>query len=273
MELADDDADACRRGQHAWAASSIRWTGTRRHGSGTSARCALREKLLGPEHPHTTLSLNNLGRVLLGLGRYEEARPLHERALALREKALGPEHPINSVLPQQQGLTLGLGRYEEARRLHERALALREKALGPEDPLSAHTLIHLGGALWKLGHYEEARQRYERALALREKAVGPTHPRLAAALLGLGELELARGRPAEAMAPLERALALAQGSDLADVRFALARALWDTERDVPRASALATQAQEYWRGLGHTPNFTRLTGWLAEHPGPTGQAP
>jgi serine/threonine-protein kinase len=224
---------------------------------------ALREKTLGPEHPHTSLSLSNLGRVLHELGRYEEALRLHERALAQREKALGPDHPLHLLSLNNLGMTLqGLGRYEEALRLHERALALREKALGPDDPLSAFSLIHLGSALRNLGRYEESQRRYEHALALREKALGPTHPRLASALLGLGELQLARGRPAEALIPLERAVALAQGPDLAEVRFALARALWETKRDFPRARLLATQAQEYWRTLGHTPNLTRLTQWL-----------
>jgi serine/threonine-protein kinase len=229
---------------------------------------ALREKAQGLEHPHTALSLGNLGRVLHELGRYEEALRLHERALALREKMLGPDHPLNMLTLNNLGMTLqGQGRYEEARQLHERALALRQKAMGPDDPLSAYSLIHLGGALWKLGRYEESQQRYERALALREKALGPTHPRLASALLGLGELQLARGRPAEALLPLERAVALAQGSDLAEVRFALARALWELKRELPRARLLATQAQEHWRSLGHTPHLTRLTQWLAEHPG------
>jgi len=228
---------------------------------------ALREKRLGPEHPHTGLSLSNLGRALHGLGRYEEARQLHERSLALREKALGPDHPNNSLSLNNLGLALqGLGQYEEAKRLHERALALRQKALGPDDPLSANTFIYLGGALTRLGRYEEARQRFEHGLALREKALGPTHPRLALALLGLGELHLARGKPGEALAPLERAVALAQGSDLAEVRFALARALWETKRDTAQALALAAQAEQHWRSLGHAPHLARLSRWRAEHP-------
>jgi serine/threonine-protein kinase len=228
---------------------------------------ALREKRLGPEHPHTGLSLNNLGRALHGLGRYEEARQLLDHALALREKVLGPDHPNNSLYLNNLGRALqGLGRYEEAKRLHERALALREKAMGPDDPLSANTFIYLGGALTKLGLYEEARQHLEHGLALREKALGPTHPRLALALLELGELQLARGKPGEALAPLERAVALAQGSDLAEVRFALARALWETKRDAAQALALAAQAEQHWRSLGHAPNLARLSRWRAEHP-------
>jgi tetratricopeptide (TPR) repeat protein len=54
---------------------------------------AIREKVLGPEHPDTAMSLNNLAHLLQAQGDLAGARPLHERALAIREKVLGPEHP------------------------------------------------------------------------------------------------------------------------------------------------------------------------------------
>ena len=54
---------------------------------------AIREKALGPDHPHTALSLNNLGALLDSMGDLAAARPFFERALAIREKALGPDHP------------------------------------------------------------------------------------------------------------------------------------------------------------------------------------
>jgi hypothetical protein len=36
------------------------------------------EKVLGPEHPHTLTSINNLGNVLKSQGKYEEAEALHK---------------------------------------------------------------------------------------------------------------------------------------------------------------------------------------------------
>ena len=54
---------------------------------------AIREKALGPEHPKTAMSLNNLALLLRAQGDLAAARPLFERALAIREKALGSEHP------------------------------------------------------------------------------------------------------------------------------------------------------------------------------------
>lgn len=59
-----------------------------------SARAlSISEKALGPEHPNTATSLNNLADLLRAEGDLAGARPLFERALAIFEKALGPEHP------------------------------------------------------------------------------------------------------------------------------------------------------------------------------------
>ncbi|WP_224193472.1 serine/threonine-protein kinase [Nannocystis pusilla] len=170
---------------------------------------AVREKILGPEHPHTSLSLGNLGRALLGLGRYEEARQVHERAVALREKVLGPEHPVTAFPLTHLGTSLSaLGRYEEAKDAFERALALREKGVGPDDPVAHAVFVGLGNALSALGRHDEARMAHERALALGEKALGPESSYLALALNGLGRALRGLGRHEEARLRHERALAL-----------------------------------------------------------------
>ena len=54
---------------------------------------AIREQALGPNHPDTASSLNNLANLYWRQGKYEEAEPLYQRALAIREQALGPNHP------------------------------------------------------------------------------------------------------------------------------------------------------------------------------------
>jgi tetratricopeptide (TPR) repeat protein len=53
---------------------------------------AINEKALGPEHPDTASSLNNLGYILQAQGDPGGAWPYFERALAIREKALVPFH-------------------------------------------------------------------------------------------------------------------------------------------------------------------------------------
>ena len=53
----------------------------------------IRTGSLGKEHPDTLESVDKLGLVLRGQGKYEAAEKMHQRALAGRELALGREHP------------------------------------------------------------------------------------------------------------------------------------------------------------------------------------
>ncbi len=76
---------------------------------------AIFEKALGPEHPDTARSLNNLASLLHGEGDLAAAQPLCERALAIFEKALGPGHPSTKNSARGLALTLdALGRGDEA---------------------------------------------------------------------------------------------------------------------------------------------------------------
>ena len=119
---------------------------------------AMREKVLGAEHPVTASSLGNLANLLHDQGDLAGARPLHERALAIWEKVLGAEHPdtalsLNNlaVLLQDQGDLAG------ARPLYERALAIREKVLGAEHPHTATSLNNLALLLKAQGDLAAAR--------------------------------------------------------------------------------------------------------------------
>lgn len=51
------------------------------------------ERELGPDHPNTLTSVNNLANVLESQGRYKEAEELYRRASEGRESVLGPDHP------------------------------------------------------------------------------------------------------------------------------------------------------------------------------------
>jgi CHAT domain-containing protein len=57
---------------------------------------AIQEKTLGPEHPTTATSLNNLALLYKTTGAYAQAEALYQRALAIKEKAMGPEHPMTA---------------------------------------------------------------------------------------------------------------------------------------------------------------------------------
>ncbi len=172
---------------------------------------AIREKALGPEHPDTAASLNNLAGLLQAQGDLEGARPLFERALAIYEKALGPEHPDTAgSLNNLAGLLQDEGDLAGARPLYERALAIYEKALDPEHPDAATSLNNLADLLQDQGDLAGARPLFERALAIREKALGPEHPDTATSLNNLAKLLQDQGDVAGARPLFERALAICE---------------------------------------------------------------
>ena len=84
--------------------------------------------MLGPEHPDTATTLNNLAGLYQAQGAYAQAEPLYKRALAIREKVLGPDHPDTATsLNNLAVLYRAQGAYAEAEPLYQRALAIRKR--------------------------------------------------------------------------------------------------------------------------------------------------
>lgn len=62
-----------------------------------------RERVLGPDHPDTLTSRNNLAGAYESAGDLGRAIPLLEQTLADSERVLGPDHPVEQK--QLRGLT------------------------------------------------------------------------------------------------------------------------------------------------------------------------
>jgi tetratricopeptide (TPR) repeat protein len=58
---------------------------------------AERERILGPEHPDTMTTRNNLAYAYQNAGRVPEAIAIYEPLLADRERILGAEHPTTLI--------------------------------------------------------------------------------------------------------------------------------------------------------------------------------
>ncbi len=145
---------------------------------------AAQERVLGPEHPSTLTSVNNLAGLLVGRGALGEAEPLYRRALAAQERVLGPEHP--STLTSVNNLAVLLerrGASGEAEPLYRRALAARERVLGPEHPSTLTSVQDLAEVLEKLGQTDEARSLRIRRLATLANKEDATPPALRTAAL------------------------------------------------------------------------------------------
>jgi tetratricopeptide (TPR) repeat protein/tRNA A-37 threonylcarbamoyl transferase component Bud32 len=227
---------------------------------------------LGAEHPRVGSSLVNLGTTLSALGRYAEALVPLRQGVEIVERSLSPRHPFRAMALDALGGALWRdGKTDEALTVLKRAVEAAERARGPEHPDVAGPSSTLGRVLVDAGRPAEALRHFERALRLREHALGAGHPELAVPLTGRGEALVNLGRAWEALAPLERALALRETHtvapvELAETRFALARALWDVRQDTARARELAQKAGGALEQPGSEALRTRVQAWLAARP-------
>ena len=213
---------------------------------------AIREEVLGPNHPDTATSLNNLALLLKAIGDYEAARPFFNRALAICEEVLGPEHPDTAIgLNNMAELLAILGDYEAARPLFERALSICEKVLGPNHPDTGASLNNLALLLDKIGDYEIARPLFERALSICEKVLGPDHPDTATDLNNLASLLENLGDYKAALPLFERSLSICEkvlGPDHPNTARALNNlaALLETLGDYETARSLFERSLVIW---------------------------
>ena len=136
-----------------------------------------RERVLGPEHPDTLGSVNNLAGCMETLGDAAGALPVYRRALDSYERVLGPEHP--DTLSSVNNLALcmqALGDAAGALPLYRRALDSRERVLGPEHPATLNSVNNLAYCMQTLGDAAGALPLFRRALDSRERVLGPEHP-------------------------------------------------------------------------------------------------
>jgi tetratricopeptide (TPR) repeat protein len=138
---------------------------------------SIREQQLGPDHPNTATTLNNLAVLYRSQGKYEQAEPLYVRALRIREEQLGPAHPdIAQSLNNLASLYKSQGKYEQAEPLYIRALCICEEQLGASHPYTATSLNNLAELYRNQGKYSEAEPLYRRALAILLQSLGSQHP-------------------------------------------------------------------------------------------------
>ncbi|TSA14961.1 MAG: CHAT domain-containing protein [Betaproteobacteria bacterium] len=123
---------------------------------------AVQERTLGPSHPATANTLNNLSTYLDRRGRSQEAEPLQRRALDILEKRLGPLHPNTAAMLTTLALMLDhRGEIIEAETLYRKAVEIARQAGNPRILLLNSS--RLGFALAKRGRYREALPFYKEA--------------------------------------------------------------------------------------------------------------
>jgi tetratricopeptide (TPR) repeat protein len=96
------------------------------------------QRLYEGDHPDVAMSLNNLALLYSSQGRYSEAEPLYNQALAMDQRLYEGDHPhVAMSLNNLALLYSSQGRYSEAEPLYNQALAMCERVLGGNHPTTA----------------------------------------------------------------------------------------------------------------------------------------
>lgn len=171
---------------------------------------AIREAILGPEHPDTAESLNLLGNVYLFIGgKVDRARICFERALSIQEAAFaGDDIAIAKSLNLLGLWHLNHGEARRAETFFSDALDICRRCCGVEHALTATYENNLGDTLRRLNKLEEALPHLQRALATNEKLHGSHHPDTAMNLNNIAIVLHDSGQLPEARLYYERALAI-----------------------------------------------------------------
>lgn len=172
---------------------------------------ARKERDWGSSHPSLSDELSSLANVKRGLGKFDEARGLLQRALELVEQDDGGGTRLAIVLNNLGSLEAQLGEHASAQVHLRRALARLEEA-GFRSGLRVTVLGSLGASLASEGKLDEAEAMMKEALALALEMSGARHPDVATWRNNLGifmrnkgELELAAEHLREAISIREEA--------------------------------------------------------------------
>jgi tetratricopeptide (TPR) repeat protein len=212
----------------------------------------VREKALGPDNPAVADSLVFLGDLEETEGNLAAARADYQRAIAIfRRGTAGPRPEIARPLIALAKNDLAAGRLDDVVAHGREAISIIEKTAGPDTLTIADAIEPVTDALLRQSKFDEALASATRWAGAVEHAdaryqVGPLADQ-AEALRGLHRI-------GDSVPLLERALAIALDQDrrraepltaleVSGVRFALARALWDSHGDRVRARQLAAAAR------------------------------
>jgi tetratricopeptide (TPR) repeat protein/predicted Ser/Thr protein kinase len=213
-----------------------------------------------------TLADDRYARVALAVytGELGEAGELARAALEVYERELGPEHETTLRMLELRGIVRYFeGDFEGSLADYDRVMPAYVTMFGERNLQVALLHVNRGDTLLALDRPREALLEHERAHAILSVLV-PDHGVIASALAGRGEARLALGEYEPAIADLEEALMrmeTGEVTELAEARFALARALAAAGRDPDRVTELSDRARADFERLGLTTPLESLDRW------------
>jgi len=224
---------------------------------------------LGPGHERLRgWAMQSQSANAWAMGDLERALRLAEQAVALKEASLGKDHPDVAISLYGLGLILkDNARPADGLEVVNRAIAIFTNFGDPASRWLADAHANRGEVLAALGNTADAEMAFQHAIQLYENQ--RLTPWDGFPLAGMGDLKLAQHRPGAAIPFLERALEIRKQNHvherlIADVRFSLARAIWDSGGDKRRAVSLATAAREVYARYPRLDKEPTVATWIAQ---------
>jgi len=155
---------------------------------------AIREKVLGKEHPDTAASNSNIGLVMLAMGDNAGALEMCNQGLAIHLKVLGKEHPHTAESYNKVWLVkLAMGDNDGALEMCRKSLAIHLKVFGKDHPLTAKSSNNIGLVMTAMGDNDGALEMCNKGLVINLKVFGEEHPHTAESYNNIGCVKLAMG--------------------------------------------------------------------------------
>ena len=135
------------------------------------------DRVLGPDHPETLKTRNNIGYSTGQSGDLHNALGLTEALLPDQERVLGPDDTI--TLTTRNNIAHWTGECGDPRgalRLFEALLPDQERVLGPDHPDTLRTRNNIAHWTGLCGDVREALRLVEALLPDQERVLGPDHP-------------------------------------------------------------------------------------------------
>ncbi|HSO24924.1 MAG TPA: tetratricopeptide repeat protein, partial [Chondromyces sp.] len=134
---------------------------------------ATRRQVLGEEHPDTLYSISQMGILLQGMGKLDEAEQYYREALEKRRRVLGNEHPDTLIsISNMDFLFQSQGKLAEAEPYARDALEIRRRVLGDRDPHTLLSISNMCTVLMFQGRVDEAEPYCREALQKRRQFLG-----------------------------------------------------------------------------------------------------
>ena len=231
-----------------------------------------RRRLLGPEHPKTLESQNQLGWILDREGHDPEAEKLVRQTLQTERRVLGPEDPVTlEAMDNLATIQERLGNYQEEEKLQRQLIEIETRRLGTENPRTIRAMANLASAVSQEGRTTEAEAMYRNVLALEQRVLGADHPQTIATMHNLANRFDEQGHYPEAEELYRQTLAIEQRvlgpehPDTADTMTTLANCLHYGESRTADAEVLYRKSLEIeLRTVGpEHPNTVRTQEGLA----------